>query len=181
MPGTLLFHIARRSTVPKWRLLAVALIVTLPGCGRRASHLDGSTRAIIAGATKVEVFRIDGNEQKAGTDGERRIGGFLVLTQEQDQGKEFAQRLAEVVLNEEAYTEESAKCFLPGVVFRAWKGPECVDVVICFKCDNFYCGSPKPYVTENASFSGSPLRPQLVRLAKEAFPGDKEIQDLEEK
>jgi hypothetical protein len=36
-------------------------------------------------------------------------------------------------------------------------------------------------VRENGSFKGSPRREDLVRLAKETFPDDKEIQALEEK
>ena len=51
--------------------------------------------------------------------------------------------------------------------------------MICFKCHNFYIGplTDKP-VMENASFSGSRNASRLLRLAKEAFPDDKEIHEL---
>jgi hypothetical protein len=95
-------------------------------------------------------------------------------------GKDFANKLADILSNEQTYTNEFAQCFWPGVAFRVWKDQQGVDVLICFKCGNFYCGPSKEMVRENAAFHGSPMRSQLVRLAKEAFPDDKEIQSLKE-
>jgi hypothetical protein len=67
------------------------------------------------------------------------------------------------------------------VAFRVYQGGDCVDLVICFTCDNFYLGPRSDkLVMENASFVGSPNNARLVRLAKEAFPEDKEVQGLAE-
>jgi hypothetical protein len=67
------------------------------------------------------------------------------------------------------------------VGFRAWKEEEAVDVLICFTCDNLYCGPPTDQAKENAGFRGSPRRDDLLQLAKEAFPEDAEIQSLPHK
>jgi hypothetical protein len=56
-----------------------------------------------------------------------------------------------------------------------------VDVLICFKCDNLYCGPQVEYARENATFNRSPQRRRLVQLAKEAFHDDAEIQALPDK
>jgi hypothetical protein len=147
--------------------------------------LDDRTKAILAGATRVDVFRTDGMngplEKKPRAPGEMRIGGFLVTARGQDQGKEFAARLADILFARGTYSwGGSAACFWPGIAFRVWKDEEAVDVLICFKCENFYCGPPTEATMENASFNGSRRRADLVRLAKEAFPDDTEIQELEE-
>jgi hypothetical protein len=42
------------------RLLAVAALLLALGCGSSKGRLDGRAAAIFSGATKVEVFRIDG-------------------------------------------------------------------------------------------------------------------------
>ena len=55
-----------------------------------------------------------------------------------------------------------------------------MDVIICFRCGNFYYGPPTDWAKENACFRGSPRTGDLVRLAKEAFPDDEKIQALKE-
>jgi hypothetical protein len=145
-------------------------------------HLDEETVAVLAGATKVEAFRLEGaGPVNAGTQSQRQFGGFAVKAQGKDQGQAFAKKLADVLLDEETYSTTFAACFTPGVAFRVWKGEACVDVVVCFLCQNFYCGPPTGNAREIASFADTPARATLVRLAKEAFPDDKEVQSLEEK
>ena len=68
--------------------------------------------------------------------------------------------------------------FDPGVGFRVWKDDQAVEILICFGCNNLYCGPPTNRARENAAFGSSPRRSYLVRLAKEAFPDDKAIQRL---
>lgn len=172
----------------KLRLLVLLPWVFLLGCGGGKGRLDWLTRGVLAGATKVEAFRIDAKngpetspEDRRRVEGERRIGYWLITAQGRDQGKEFADKLAGILLDDKNYSDTFADCFEPGVAFRVWKGQESVDVVICFHCDNIYCGPPKPVEMENASLWDSPARARLVRLAKEAFPDDKDIQALEEK
>jgi hypothetical protein len=67
------------------------------------------------------------------------------------------------------------------VAFRIYQGDDCVDLVICFKCHNFYLGPPSDRrVFETASLSGTSAYAKLIRLAKEAFPDDAEIGALEQ-
>jgi hypothetical protein len=159
----------------------------LLGCGKGPSRFDSRTRAILAGATQVEVFRIDGkeepSEEKPGQGVERRISGFRVLSRGADQGQPFAAKLADILLDDATYTDTGAGCYWPGLAFRVWRDKDCVDVLICFLCHNLYCGPPRDRgrATENGGFQGSPAESRLIRLAKEAFPDDEEIQALKEK
>jgi hypothetical protein len=92
--------------------------------------------------------------------------------------------IADVLSDPDQYHRDDARCFMPGVAFRVWhEGAyegENIDVLICFFCDNVYCGSPNGPERKTASFFGSPRRRDLVRLAKEAFPDDKDIQALKD-
>ena len=180
-----------RCPVLTQRLLLVALITTVAGCSQQEVKFDSKamdrtftarTREVLAGADRVEVFRLDGDNGPFASvpkvAGERRIGGFLVLKQGQDQGKAFATRLNAILASEATYSNHYAKCFNPGVAFRVCHREECVDVLLCFKCGNFYAGPPTDKAMETASFGGSPSRSLLVGLAQEAFPDDSEIQGL---
>jgi hypothetical protein len=162
--------------------LAIVPLMLLLGCltGDKPRYSD-RTKDVLSKSTKVEVFRIDGKNFKEKKEGEERIGGYPVTAKGKGRDQDFAKKLTAILLDETTYTDQFAKCYWPGVVFRVWKDKEAVDVIICFKCGNFYCGPPASDVRENGSFSGSPRRADLVRLAKEAFPDDKEIQALEEK
>jgi hypothetical protein len=147
---------------------------------RRKGWLDRRTRALLAGATKVEVFRLAGRDDHPKREGERRVGGHLVTAQGEDQGREFAEELAAVLRDEATYADRSTTWYSPEVAFRVRKGEEAFDVVVCFHCDNFYRGPPADQEEPNASFRGSPRRADFVRLAKKAFPDDQEIQALKE-
>jgi hypothetical protein len=178
--------------VSKLKPLVLASCVVLAGvlvaCVVQSSCLlllnGGARRAAakIAGASRVEVFRLDGMSPRTSppTIGARTIGGFPVTARGADQGGAFADRLAGLLSRPSTYSYAFAGCFWPGVAFRVWKGEECTEVLICFQCDNLYAGPPQDRAMENASFAGSPRRRDLVRLAKEAFPDDPEIQALEE-
>jgi hypothetical protein len=156
-------------------------LATRPSPG--APPLDGGTTAVLAGATKVEVFRTDGTngpfDERPRAPGEERIGGFRVTARGQDRGPEFAARLADVLLDGRTYSAARLACYWPGVAFRVWYGEEWVEVLICFHCDNLYCGPATERVPRTASFHSTAARARLVRLAKEAFP-DEEVQGLKE-
>jgi hypothetical protein len=165
------------------RLLLPACCLLLVGCDKDKTCLDRQSRAIFAGATRVEVFRLGTPVRpvtKPKEKGEKRFGGFEVTAQGADQGRQFADKLAAILSDEKTYTDRFAKCFDPGVGYRIWKGTESVEVLICFKCGNLYCGPPTENAQENAAFNGSPREADLRKLAMEAFPDDKEIQALGE-
>jgi len=133
--------------------------------------------AVLAGATKVEPFRIDPNS--LGTEDadktKERIGGYLVIGKGETLDKDSLAELVDVLLDDETYFGIAADCFMPGIVFRIWKGQEDVEVLICFQCDNLQFLEGK--ITEG-SFGGSRSRERLIELAKKAFPKDKRIQAL---
>ncbi len=161
------------------------VLLFLLGCGAGKGRLDGRTAGIFAGATKVEVFRIDGrNDPPDPTPikpGDPTLGGFAILTRGKDQSREFAAKLGDILSDVKTYSDQHEGCYWPGVAFRVWKGEDSVDVIICFMCHNFYIGpSTDKLVTENASFHGSPNTSRLVQLAKEAFPDDAEVQALKD-
>ncbi len=169
------------------RMIPILLLASLAlhvGCNKATTRARAASR-MIAGATRVEVFLIDGrNDPPDPTPilpGDPTVSGYAILARGKDQGPEFVGLLTDILADERTYAEYSSPCFWPGVAFRLWKENECVDMVICFKCGNFYLGPPtdKPAM-ENASFTRSPNWPRLVQLAKIAFPDDKEIQALEE-
>ncbi|MBI1914333.1 MAG: hypothetical protein HYS12_06290 [Planctomycetes bacterium] len=171
------------------RFLMLASLLALTGCGSGSGsekgRLDRRTQDILANADRVEVFRIDGlekepEEEPTATNGPK-IDGFPIISTRKDQGKEFARRLGEV-LSDDQISKEGPKCFWPGVAFRVRRGEDCIDVLLCFKCDNFYCGpATKDIPRETGSFGNGRLRSRLLQLAKEAFPDDKDIQALQDK
>jgi hypothetical protein len=176
------------------QLLATLLVTTVSGCtqdpqlGPLAAKSFGRAQGfkdVLVGATKVEVYRIDGGTTermaKRVGPGEPNIDGYAIIDRGKDQTAEFVAALDGVLLDKRTYTEHFVKCYNPGVVFRFCKGDDRVDVVICFHCGNFYIGPPVTgeQVLENAAFHGSPNRARLVRLAKQALPDDKDIQALE--
>lgn len=140
---------------------------------------------ILAGATRVEVFRLDPDPRKKPD--EKGVGGFLVTATGKEQGKEFAGKLRDVLFTDATYEGASARCFEPGVAFRAWTDKkESVEVIICFHCSNLsvisYDANGKVVKKDGGGgFGGTPSWTALVKLAKEAFPDDKEIQTLPEK
>src|SRR5262245_36994063 len=113
------------------RFVVLISVLFLLGCASPTSRsgrvrLDERSKAVLAEATKVEVFRIDPEHGPYGSDppqaGDRTVGGYLIMSQGPDQGKEFASKLAAGLSDENNYEVNAVKCFLPGVAFRAWKG-----------------------------------------------------------
>ena len=137
---------------------------------------------VLKGATRVEAYRL--RDERA-DEGKPSVGRYVITSTGKAQDEAFAQRLAKVLLDERTYVFGSAKgCkFTPGIGFRVWNGDTAaVEVVICFDCDELIVHAPK---ASDGSIRGAmedfdPARPALVRLAKEAFPEDKEIQALKE-
>ena len=189
MTWTSLALTLRGEQMARYWFLVLTMFPLLLGCGdgsRFRKALDDRSTGILTGPTKVEVFRIDGRNDPPDPTvikpGDPTVGGYAILSKGKDQTLEFAARLNDLLTDTRTYSESFAKCFWPGVAFRIWKGDECVDMIICFKCHNFYLGPPtNKQVMETASFYGASNAGRLIRLAKEAFPDDPEVQALEEK
>jgi hypothetical protein len=175
------------------RLIPLAFLVLAIGCAsdKPVAHrpktrepgkrLDARSIAIVSAATKVEVFRIDpmdGPHQRTPKLlGQNRIGGYLVTKQGTDPGADFIARLVDTLFDDSAYSDEFAKCYDPGVVYRVWKDDEALDVIICYRCHNAYIGPPTERANENVSLLGKRWS-DLVDLAKQAFPNDPVFDEL---
>jgi hypothetical protein len=173
----------------------LALSVVLAGTAREEKAVEPSKNEVaffgdevldfLKGATKVEAFRI--KPEKTDKEGVKTVGGYPITATGKEQGKDFAGKLRDVVMSKDTYEGRGAKCFEPGVAFRAWTDKkESVEVIICFHCSNLaliaYDANGKAVVKDVfGAFGGTPSWTALVKLAKEAFPDDKEIQALPEK
>ncbi len=141
-------------------------------------HLGDYTIAILQSATKVEVFRVEPNKAEKPED--KQIGGYPIKATGTEQKKAFAAKLAAVLVDEKTLFGQQARCFTPGVAFRLWKDKESVDVIICFACENLRLIARDADGKEIKNTSGAfgPDIQPLLKLAKEAFPDDKEIQGI---
>jgi hypothetical protein len=145
-----------------------------------ADFLGPAAVRIIAGATKVEAFRVDPRHGKVDPNA-RVIDGYPIIA---DAGErpDALPTLRANLFDAATYDFDSAKkCgFMPGVAFRVWKEQEHVDVLICYSCNEL---SVISYDTAGAIAKRSQedcdhARPSLLRLAKAAFPGDVQFQSL---
>ena len=148
--------------------------------------LDAMTKSILAGADRVETFRLvedaDSDptpaqlaEIQAATTGPhvKTLDDYTVLRTGPPQGKAFAEALQGALAQAEA-EQDGAQCFSPGVGFRVWKGLAHVDLCVCFHC------SGVEITTTNAGHKAAqPLRYNLGRsraaflaLSRQAFPQD---------
>ena len=143
--------------------------------------LGDRTITILTGATKVETFRLDDTHDPSFEE-PREIRLYPLVAKGQEQGEAFARSLSGVLLNGKTYLgPNDTSCLTnPSVAFRLWKGRECVEVILCFHCDQMLITTKdaggriihKAYTEMNFS------RPALLSLAQEAFPADREIQAL---
>ena len=89
-------------------------------------------RRVLREGTRVEVYRV-ASQGLYGPADVPAIGGYPVLNQGKDLGSDFAARLADAVIWHPVLDK---KCGIqPGVAFRVWRGEQCVEVLVCFKCD----------------------------------------------
>ena len=138
---------------------------------------------ILASASRVEVFRVF--PEKPTEPMGKECGGYPVISTGKERDREFAAKVAAILFDEKTYDFEKAKkCeFQPGVGLRLWRDKDWVDVTFCFSCDELEVSSKKPdekeLRTSHEDFDAA--RPALVKLVKEAFPDDKEIQGLADK
>jgi hypothetical protein len=114
--------------------------------------------------------------------------GYPVYAAGPVQSGAFAQRLADILLDERSYEADSAPfghratkaCIpMPVVAFRVWAAQRSVDVLICFRCDQVMIGrrtSRFPNGTELGDTD--PSRAALVSLAHQSLPDVPRIQAI---
>ena len=137
----------------------------------------------LKGATRVEAFRVDPSREAKANDA--WIGGYVISATGKEQGKEFAAKLSAVLLSPTTYSFLNRKrcMFVPGVAYRFWKDQEVVEVTVCFHCDDLMVlvkdGSGKMLHYSGSAFDDA--RAEMVALARQAFPGDDEVQSMSPK
>ena len=168
-----------RWVVPVLAVLAVTVLVVYVGM-EFWGGVSRSATSILRHGDRVEVFRVDPKRVNLQS-GQNTIGGYPILAVGKEQGPDFAARLGRV-LRSWGVGSSSKKCaFEPGVAFRVWRGDRALEVLVCFKCDDLWphvVGEPGTLSEEWLEFDA--VRPDLVTLAKQAFPDDPTIQDLPE-
>jgi hypothetical protein len=136
--------------------------------------------AIVKGADRAEAYRIrDGRGE--GPFGS--IEGYPITAVGKGADPALARRFVEPLLDGSRYFA-SPDCFInPGVAYRLRAAEGSVSLVVCYECDNIdvYVRDEHGRLTHRGgAFLYDPLGgPKgLVRIAKEAFPDDGEIQKL---
>jgi len=139
------------------------------------NYLGQRVVALLKETTKIEAFRVD---PKARRDWAKGPATEL--------DKDFAAQVSRVLLDENTYRWEGGtpiglRCiFVPAVAYRFWKDKEFVSVLVCFKCSEvaFQSDNPDDKADPFRRAIMAKLRPEIVKLTKQAFPDDKDIQAL---
>lgn len=171
----------RRRVLGAFLLALTALVVwttiLLAALPRRT--LGSHTLSLLDGAQRVETFRLKSDPQ----DEERsQIRDFPLRYVGPTQGREFAARVAAVLHAARTFWGPNDVTCLPdpGVAFRLWRGRECVEVLLCFHCNQMLVATKDAQgkVVHTAYTEFGSMRGELVTPAKQAFPRDAEIQAL---
>ena len=162
-------------------LLLVAFpLVSFVQAPRR--ELGDHTLSILRGADRVETFRLDDSHDGEDVPMGREISDYPLLFQGHTLGPPFAAGLSRVLGDPRTYLgPNDVSCLInPGVAFRAWRGPECVEVIVCFHCQQMIVTTKdaRGRVTHSAYNEITWMRAEFIALAKESLPGDKEVQAL---
>jgi len=146
--------------------------------------LGEQTVKILSSASRVQTFRVSGADhphRHSKTPPPAAIDHILISRVGKEQGPAFALRLRDILMDARLYPDTRDRClFEPGAAFRLWSGPQSLDVVLCFHCDDALIVTHDAQGKEvHRLFTNfAPLRPQLLALAREAFPGDPQIASL---
>lgn len=148
----------------------------------RKKHLGERDASFLANASRVEVFRIKDAAFFARPD--PQIRAYREVTAGNEQRKEFAASLATILLDDKTYSDFGQWNCLPdpGVAFRVWSGKISVEAVLCFRCDIFELNviDAEGTLIYSAQENFGPVRAAFLKLAKQAFPNDRAIQNLKE-
>jgi hypothetical protein len=155
--------------------------------------LDATTKAILAGADRVETFRLAGGDfdeavnnapagqKETATRPIATLDDYTVLRKGASHDKIVAADL-NAALAQSKHLSMMTQCFDPIVGFRVWKGQAHTDLCVCFLC------SGVEIVTENTRHKEvfhqraelGESRPAFLALARQAFPQDKKIAALKD-
>ncbi len=142
--------------------------------------LGAETLALLDNVQKVETFRLSSDVK----DVERRqISDYPLKYKGNAQGQAFARRIANILRKPQTYWgSNDTTCIVdPGVAYRLWSGRRCVELMICFHCGQMLIATKNEtgQVTHFAYTEFASVRPELIELAKQAFPNDADIAALQ--
>lgn len=159
-------------------LLAMPLLWTMflysMGASWRAQYNLGlSNLWAIRQTHSVEAFRINPHNVSS-----TALGQYAIMGSSVDLTSSQVSRLKSALLqaaNTDEISSEKDCAISPGVAFRLWHGNDGLDVPVCYECTILIVDRMGGRALD---FDSS--RPEFAKLAKEAFPNDKEIQNFNE-
>jgi hypothetical protein len=106
---------------------------------------------------------------------------YAVRYREKDQGEEFTKQLARLLQRRRALYKMAPTVWSPAIAFRMRSDDDGIIILVSFDQNRLEVYSDDPSSKSPSSQESlDSIRPQLVKLAKAAFPDDKEIQSLKE-
>ena len=148
-----------------------------------SENLSDTVLGSIAGATKVQVFKVS-DSGGLRPDPAKAIASDFVRG---EAGKELdakqLETLRSVIYDEKSFRFEQdvSKCgFAPHLSFQMQSGIGMLEALVSFKCNQvlFVFGKPGGRWVPQGMFDLKPARKKLVELAKATLPTDAETQNL---
>ena len=161
----------------------LAIRDSLRARGRWPPSLDSTLHVRMRDAQAVRVFRLDPETQSSAPDDTiHYIRYWRIEGEVKRPSRAVIDSLLPTFMRSELYMlgieGDMKKCggFQPGIAVRyAGTGPT-TDLLLCYKCDEFWIES-RDGVRQTGDFEGE--QPAFVRFAKALFPDDAAIQRLE--
>jgi hypothetical protein len=161
----------------KFLILFCATVLISSGCSNSkqlASQFGGVENVtIITKPDSVNAWRTIGSlnpRESRNKDFYKKTGVANLVT------TDLAAQLSKILLDKHSYLQLGGTLKLclpePGVVITFSNGKKDVDVFFCFECNIL--------IAPGGSTDFDPCRPQLVRIMKQIFPKDPQIQSLNE-
>jgi len=87
--------------------------------------------------------------------------------------------LSSLLLAAESYLPAYKFCgFQPVIAFRFWRGPDAIDVLICFKCSELAFEKVGTQSNLGRKIPFDPSRAKLARLVRQSRPDDQTFKDI---
>jgi hypothetical protein len=134
-------------------------------------------------ADRVETFNIKSNSPDDWSlAGKPAIEGHEIIKRGKTWGRDFAQQLAAVLLNENDFFGGIHSCiWAPRYAYRFWCGKESATWLVCFDCNeveiNFY--APGNKLTHSAAMDFGDNRDSLLKFTEKAFPDERKLKEQE--
>jgi len=154
------------------------------GRSERVEMLYGGSGAydLVAGNSRsgsIDAYKINGRDGATGDAGNGEISGYAIVGETAEVGDTHAAALGRILAHDATYLWDISKAceFRPGVAVRWERRSTTVDVLFCFSCDEL-----EIYVDDDpvGGEDFDPRRAEILRIVKQLFAGDPEIQAIPE-